>query len=513
MLASQILTDDLLREEFECEDVCNKSSSELNISATDTERNNTVENIENIDSTEVSNKKSDNDSAIAQEDGNISESEEKINPKTWGAELNVKKTENKDKPQKLTSLNILSQKLFKGSTFKKRNPRRAPSFNKSKLNKSNSQNSLNSQSQEVCASGSLLDSLNSSLPVSGLPTDAPDDHNESLNKMNSSTLSLSSLSFSSSYLSSSSFLSSSSITSMINKPDSISTILEEKSSPSVHKLSLIQEIATAPANSVKCTQNYQEGWVERCLDFCKAPTTQRNSDSGFDSMENSPPLPEVKERTVNDDSSDDDFIIGSDNEQDENSRSSIIPLRQKRKATLESKVAEEVCTPTEVRLANPPVQEVHINKKFKLDSQTENSSVQNGRAKMLERKIQAGTLNENYVKINLEKKTYVRGKKNFNFSKYKKQQWKKSKKLLGSDRESGGVVQCYKCGEVGHFTRSCKKNREDSILEVDEKEEEDTLPTLEQACALAEEKAKLQNFKLKSIFTAEKVRAIIEPNV
>ena len=44
----------------------------------------------------------------------------------------------------------------------------------------------------------------------------------------------------------------------------------------------------------------------------------------------------------------------------------------------------------------------------------------------LEKRVAAGTLNENFVRVNLKKKIFVRGKKSFNFSSYKKKLWKVS---------------------------------------------------------------------------------------
>lgn len=44
----------------------------------------------------------------------------------------------------------------------------------------------------------------------------------------------------------------------------------------------------------------------------------------------------------------------------------------------------------------------------------------------LEKRVSAGTLNENFVRVNLKKKIFVRGKKSFNFSSYKKKVWKVS---------------------------------------------------------------------------------------
>lgn len=109
----------------------------------------------------------------------------------------------------------------------------------------------------------------------------------------------------------------------------------------------------------------------------------------------------------------------------------------------------------------------------------------------LEKQIKSGNLNENYVTLNLRKKIYTRGKKNFNYSKYKKQQWiNKKKALAGPDMDmggcDGGMLTCFNCGGVGHFARNCQKTKGDSLLEIDVREEEPCpFPTLEEAAQMA----------------------------
>lgn len=78
---------------------------------------------------------------------------------------------------------------------------------------------------------------------------------------------------------------------------------------------------------------------------------------------------------------------------------------------------------------------------------------------VLERKMCTGQANDNFVRINIKKKVYVRGKKNNSYSKYKKAEWKKKKKMAGSAVDdvagSSGVLKCFKCGDMGHFARNC----------------------------------------------------------
>ncbi|CAH2091134.1 unnamed protein product [Euphydryas editha] len=97
----------------------------------------------------------------------------------------------------------------------------------------------------------------------------------------------------------------------------------------------------------------------------------------------------------------------------------------------------------------------------------------------IEKKIQNGTLNENFVKINIEKKVYVRGKKNISYSKYKKQLWKDKKALhAGMEFPEQGKITCFKCGLEGHMARYCTAHQGDALLPL-ENYEEPSMLTLE----------------------------------
>lgn len=89
----------------------------------------------------------------------------------------------------------------------------------------------------------------------------------------------------------------------------------------------------------------------------------------------------------------------------------------------------------------------------------------------LQNKVAAGTLNDNYVRLNLRKKVFVRGKKTMNFSRYKKKLWKSKKAaaLSGPDMDmggcDGGILTCFQCGLPGHFAQNCKAKSKYNLID------------------------------------------------
>lgn len=105
----------------------------------------------------------------------------------------------------------------------------------------------------------------------------------------------------------------------------------------------------------------------------------------------------------------------------------------------------------------------------------------------LETKISSGKLNENFVRLNIKKKVFVRGKKVFNFSRYKKALWKKKKAAAhsGPDMDmggcDGGVIVCFNCNGVGHFAQKCPVKGDALLSKIENDDiEESPFQTLEE---------------------------------
>lgn len=111
----------------------------------------------------------------------------------------------------------------------------------------------------------------------------------------------------------------------------------------------------------------------------------------------------------------------------------------------------------------------------------------------LKRKLSTGTINENYVKINIKKKKFVKGYKHFSIQNYKKTKWKKFQKQK-QENNSVSSSSCFNCGKIGHWARNCP-DKKDRILE--EMALSDDLPLL----TLQEAKDLAQGFKLSSSVT------------
>ncbi|XP_059477088.1 ATP-dependent DNA helicase Q4 [Neocloeon triangulifer] len=235
----------------------------------------------------------------------------------------------------------------------------------------------------------------------------------------------------------------------------------------------------------KFSSNIDEKWLDRCV---KPRTTSQSSQGSYQSAAiNSQSSVILHMDNCNIDSqnslssqmdiggSDDDAII-SNSDTEEPSKVSMV---MKRKAPEEN--AAEVAY-----------------KKTKLSKK-----------EVLEKKIADGKLNENFVKVNLKKRVFVRGKKNTNFSKYKKMMYKR--KQMDNDGGGGAAKKgnCFTCGMAGHWATNCPQNG--GLISAEEAALIDDSPylTLEEADALASENRPIPRFSLEP--TEEVLKPIIEP--
>lgn len=117
---------------------------------------------------------------------------------------------------------------------------------------------------------------------------------------------------------------------------------------------------------------------------------------------------------------------------------------------------------------------------LKTDTQSSSNSIKDlpmlekNANKNLESKIASGQLNENFVRINIQKKVFVRGHKKVNYSRHKKTLWKQKRAaaLTGPEMDmngcDGGQLICHVCNLPGHFARNCKSEEQaDKLLPLD----------------------------------------------
>jgi ATP-dependent DNA helicase Q4 len=126
-------------------------------------------------------------------------------------------------------------------------------------------------------------------------------------------------------------------------------------------------------------------------------------------------------------------------------------------------------------------------------------------------KMASGTANQNYVRINLKKKVFARGKKTQTGGSYKRQQWKQRQNGGMGGGGGGGkgnykskmVTKCHRCGEIGHWAKTCMSDKLLSMEELKEQGDEEDLefPTLEEAMEKAEEGTSKQRKKKEPVKT------------
>lgn len=415
-----------------------------------------------------------------------------IDPKIWGTHLNKVKsaplqTENGD----IMPWNVCD-KLFKGSKFKKRNPLKALKVAKCKTSNTASEaNSLGSLSQTKVESTNTTLANESSISLDSLQTDfspRPDAQDElSLQEkcsvQNDCSPRIKAL-----------IMSENELSPLFTKTY---RVVSEPKSVHYQPVSLVDHVASNRKSDLQPSRQLDIGWLERCNE--SKIDHKFSTDSGFESTESSivNSSSETTEKAVMSEEDDDDIIADSDNEMNDSGILSIQSLKRKTESFLNvsnEAIRSSSTVPSEI----PEKATEQPSKRLKLDThQLPLSATKSTPEDRLEKKIKSGTLNDNFVRINLKKKVYVRGKKNFNFTKHKKQQWKNLKKTLEGD-EHMGIIRCYKCGDAGHYARYCQKTMDKLLPNNFELEDEDeiTLPTLEEAENMAKEKANVKKQRI-----------------
>ncbi|XP_014242402.1 ATP-dependent DNA helicase Q4 [Cimex lectularius] len=402
----------------------------------------------------------------------------------WGTHLNKSQNEDdKDKGGDVKKLEAKSvsfkytEKLFKGSKFNKRNPRKP--LKKSKTIgaievKSNVEpvQEINDVLSEPLVTKEEIIKTTLSQPV--------EDNDVSFNLFN-------------------------------NKTKIVKSSCSASSTGQA--VSLLQKKFDGDLKTKLSIPEIDKGWLERVNQINEITEIKKmecvSQDSGIE-LSQSHTLPDTLDKKSD---SDEDLIYDSDTETNNSPNSSKCPLSlpvfndskpiplkdifQNNKRSLAepdesiSKKAKLDCYEFKLNTTKPeilaPVKRDETPKEVPLDV------IVQKKLEQLEKKLNSGKANENFVAINIQKKVYARGKKKMTYSKYKKQKWKQMTK--GGDMNSGGsffngVKKCFKCGDVGHYSKACPKAGKELLpLEEYESEDESPFPTLAEAAQIVEEAA------------------------
>jgi len=130
----------------------------------------------------------------------------------------------------------------------------------------------------------------------------------------------------------------------------------------------------------------------------------------------------------------------------------------------------------------------------------------------LESKVATGQASNNFLKIDIKKKTYTRGKKGSSGEMIKRAEY--HRKVAMKEGKKVKEFKCYRCGELGHFSRQCTGGKGDALIPSDMADQFDPgeFPTLEQAQEMATGVVRVQgeDSKVTRLFT-KKVEQEQEP--
>lgn len=343
-------------------------------------------------------------------------------PSVWGKHLH-----NKPKPEKqiivkpienITTIKF-SKKLFDGCDFKKRNPRK--SVVKKKTSEFDSLEDAPDNVTNVTISND-----------SNLQEDSAFHDDLSLSAIVDSDVS-------------------------VNNTVKMSNISNNVSQP----LSILQKSLNsyeATPKMITLNKKLDEGWLERCNEN-NSKVTNINI-----------VLPVTKQ--TKEIESDTDIVYESDNEtQDiplyssQRIKAQEVNYKSQNSINKESNTDNYNITRNSKKRYNSEENDEKCLKVSKTHDYDSNQlSVKDSRKKVvLEAKMSSGKANENFVRLDLKRKIYSRGKRSIKTTTYKKKQWKNRKKELGEEYSVAAnrstLSKCYKCGDVGHYSKNCLKSK------------------------------------------------------
>lgn len=361
-----------------------------------------------------------------------------VNKETvWGDHLKKTVVCPKETAAKKSTSCQFTAKLFKGLKLKKRNPRKSINF----LEKSKS-----------------IDNPSST-----------DENSQSILESNSNSVEPSDLSFEGTVFDSSSSV----------------KITGGKSLNAAQPVNILNGVLSSPRSRPRLLKNkIDEGWLERCEKRCESENTAESS------------IPRSTCDTLNVvPSSDEDYVYSSGDEKSETTcaklpaRSVLVPENRSdvvRQVDHSSVPRENSENDFSAKKSINPIDAAknliysHRNGSAngKRSSSDDSSNIEKKmkttnydsqrKLTLLEKKVTSGKANENFVSIDIKRKRFVRGKRGLSYSNYKKKNWKMKKGVANMQSNDitacATIMKCFKCGDVGHSSKVCKKSNFSCLL-------------------------------------------------
>lgn len=253
----------------------------------------------------------------------------------------------------------------------------------------------------------------------------------------------------------------------------LGNILEASPSKKRKKTTNVESNSSKASKSPRLIKHVDKGWLARCSEVSPSPDSpdKTKSTNGMPEEEKEPGPVNVNGKVTKTKVKDDDGGSGT-------KKAVFVPApvalsensRQTRAKARAELAAATAATDIPSSSSNAPTTEIREAPAAEVVGRPEpevqvavspsedfvDMDIMDKKSKKKRTKLVRNNFNDNFVRINIERKKFMRGKKKTPGWKVKRADWKKRKAFIAKESKLK-KSKCRKCGETGHLSMYCMK--------------------------------------------------------